>query len=398
MKRWNCILGLAMAACLLNVANAGKPEKPGGKDDTEPSPVIELSLEKGTVLDINNEEGECIQAVGQMQPNLSGPTADTYAFYSKIHSTGHVLDFLPLPLAAPEGCTAELSGAKGINQSGNVVGWAAELRVWEFNEEYQFLFSWPLLWANSASSPLLLPLPAGFEDYYGAAESINDEGIVVGHIWKGFDNAVVAWKVDVSGENAVVEDCIAFLQSTAYSPSLDIDGHWVINRVTEFGLGIANVREPDENHAYRFLLGFDDSTGRLTVVTAPLFEEPAEAYAINDLGTAGGLYRPTFSAFAVDVAGVLQHLEELPPARDKGVAVEHKNWKVDAINNLEIKVGKVIGIATRYGNWWGDYPAMWDETGAPTLLHADWLSVSAINDAGWLGGSSSNRRPAIELP
>lgn len=405
MNRWNCMLALALAVFLLSSANAGKPDKPnGGKDDPEPSPVIELSLENGFVADISNEQGACIEAVGEIQPSAVGPTADTYAFYAKIDSTGNMLDFLPLPLVAPEGCTAELSGAKGINQSGNIVGWAAELGVWEFNENYQFRFSWPLLWADSASSPILLPLPAEFEGYYGAAESINDDGIVVGHIWKGLDNAVVAWKVDLSLDNPIV-DRIAFLQSTPYSPSLDTDGHWPINRVAELdpvtglALGIANVKEPDENHAHRFLLQLDEN-GHFSdpVMTAPLFEEPTEAYAINDLGTAGGLYRPTMSAFAVTVDGALQDLEELPPAREKSITIEYKNWSVDAINNHGIKVGTISGTATRYGNSWGYYPAMWDSNGALTLLHEDWAGVSTINDTGWLGGSSSNRRPAIELP
>jgi hypothetical protein len=209
---------------------------------------------------------------------------------------------------------------------------------------------------------------------------------------------VVAWKVDLSGDGPVVEDCIAFLQSTPYSPTLDLDGHWRSNRVRKLGLGVANVRNRDGSYAHRFLIVLDDNSHRLSVETAPLFEQPTEAYAINDLGMVGGLYRPTMLAFAVDIDGVLQDLEELPPAREKSITIEYKNWSVYAINNQETKVGKIWGTETRYGNSRETYQAMWDANGALTLLDEDWEDVFTINDAGWLGGRSSNRRPAIELP
>ena len=384
MKRWNCILGLVIAACLLNVANAGKPDKPSGKDDTEPSPVIELSPLEGNVLDINEERNGNVEAVGWVQT-----TSGSHGFYSKLDKAGTVLEFRGLQPAAPEGFVADRSDAVGINPSGTIVGHA-------FDDE-AFPPYWPLLWSDSTSSAFLLPLPEGFEGYLGTATSINNEGIAVGHIWKGLDNAVIAWKVDLSGENPVVEDCITFLHSTS---SYNIDWYDGWNKITESGLGIATVVDAYGSHAYRFLLEFDHSTGELSVATESLFAEPAQAIAINDFGSVGGYYPyPTgLTAFAVDFDGNPMPLDGLPPSRDKGVAVEYRNWRVNAINNLEIKVGWVIGIATKYGNWWGQYPAKWAADGGVTFLHDDWDACLDINDAGWLGGMSKNRSPAIELP
>jgi hypothetical protein len=266
------------------------------------------------------------------------------------------------------------------------------------------LHRWPSLWADSISSAFFLPLPVGFEAYHGQADSINGEGIVIGQIWEGSDRierAVIAWKLDLSGENPIVEASTTFLHSTADGAVGESLG-----KITDLGFGVATAKDVSGYHSYRLLLEFDGSDGgELTVTTRSLlslFTEPAEAYAyaVNDFGTLGGTnYTGGIpEAFAIDYEGNSLPLDELPPARDKGVAVEYRNWRVNAINNLEIKVGTVIGITTRYGTARGEYPAKWAAGGAVTRLHDDWDACLDINDAGWIGGMSRNRSPAIELP
>ena len=395
MKRWNCIFALALSISLLNVAHAGKPDKPGGKDDPEPSPVIELSPFEGNVFDINQEQGGTVEAVGYVQTAAGYPPE---AFYSKIDNAGNVLDSARLDFSVPEGFIAEGSWALGINQPGAVVG------VVFGHDDAGQLHRWPSLWADSISSAFFLPLPEGFEAYHGQADSINAEGIVIGQIWKvaaSIERAVIAWKLDLSGENPVGEASQTFLHSTSDGAVGD-----PLGKITDLGLGVATVKDVSGYHSYRLLLDFNESDGgELTVTTQSLlsfFPEPAEAYpyAVNDFGTLGGtiLTGGNSEAFAIDYEGISLPLQELPPAREKGVSLEYRNRRVNAINNLGIKVGMVIGITTKYGTLWGEYPVTWGADGAVSQLHEDWDWAADINDAGWIGGHSRNNCPAIELP
>ena len=392
------VLLASFCACDFALAQKKGGGKGGGGEDPEPTGplLVELDTTEGLVLDINELNTivdettgdivwEGVEAVGRIAPSAES------AMYWRIDGNGTVEETIALPTAAPPNHEAAYSNAAGINSKSVIVGYGFEVK----GEPAEWP-CWPLLWSRPSANAFLLPVPTGFSG--GQAWHVNDDGIAIGYVWNDTECCVIAWKIDVSGVTPVVEDHVTFLTGSRYYP-------WLTNRarVAQSGIGVANVKDPDDDEldAYRFQLLWDGLELKVTPGTIePLFNELSWSIAldVNDSGWVSGEFALGVGvddeAFVIDDTGHLVTLETLPPERRRGERVQYANEWPMAINNYGVSVGSI---------WPSPYvvstqAAIWDADGALSLLPEYWKYSNDINDAGWIGGESILSTPAVLIP
>jgi hypothetical protein len=343
--------------------------------------------------------------VGTLRDN-SGEVEIPRAHYWMVDAAGHVLLSFDLPTLSPTlpGATVH-SGARAVNNQGVVVGYQ-----WEDDDcpdTPPFLDTRPLLWPQAAAAPIELPLPEGARG--GNADSINDEGIVMGTAFGLDEMILVAWKTAVVNGVGTVQDTQVILSAAGGLLRGDIANSGYLSTTLVLS---ADPEHYGDYRAYRLRLDWDDDeVWEVAGSRTQLFDFYSGASRVNEAGTVCGSYMDGGRswAFAMNAAGDLLDLAQLPGGRIRGQTYEiHNDWASGLNNATPLQVvGKasIVIVATFEGR--GNVGVLWNVgTGAVNLNAATSrdLFPHDINDAGWIVGDAVDtedtfaRQPVVLIP
>ncbi len=288
MKRWNCILGLAVAACWLIVAQAGKPDKSGGVGQGDTGANTETMV----VLDNGPGFANGINQAGEIVGYLVGSNGDIPCHWTISASGAITVTKLPLGDHA-------WGRANDINQAGMIVG----------GDRF---------WFSKTSDPVSLPAPLGAVRV--RAEAINDRGVIVG----SFDDPAAndhaaAWAVRSDGTLAGPLEL-----GSGYAVGRDVNN-------SDVAVGEAN------EIAMRWELAWDGQS--LALLSAqPLFTSSevvrSGAKAINDSGDICGTVQFAGSnAEAFFLMQLEEGLAEVPLLEQDNRRQDTQNTDAFALNN-----------------------------------------------------------------
>ena len=329
------------------------------------------------MLNINELADGSVEAVGYV---------GNAAQYWKVAQSGDVAVSQQLKSNVSGELIADEVSALAINDVGVMVGYGYGSVSDPSDPEFPSLECRPLLWKDSTSDALLLPVPDGCQ---GVAKSINVDGVVLGYIWNDTLSWVIAWKIDLTFPDPESVNYFPFPfleQEYADDPALRSCA------ISDSGYGAASA--DDTLMSYRFQLYFDG--GQFSLVPdpqglelEPLWFDRSYAYDINDEGTVAGCHTLSLNgwsdwhAFVMDKNGGFVTLESLPARRDRGQDYEYHPYRAYSINNAGVAVGKITGYRVVYHAWRGDFPAIWNnEAARPHLPRVGNCASASMTMAG----------------